>query len=60
FDGNGYSDEWKQEAARRGLDTEDSAPLIFDAYLRPESIDMFSRTAVLSPTELAARNEVKW
>ena len=60
FDGNGYSDEWKQEAARRGLDTEDSAPLIFDAYLRPESVDMFSRTAVLSPTELAARNEVKW
>ncbi len=60
FDGNGYSEEWKQEAARRGLDTEDSAPLIFDAYLRPESVDMFSRTAVLSPTELAARNEVKW
>ena len=60
FDGNGYSDEWKQEAARRGLDTEDSAPLIFDAYLRPESVDMFSRTAVLSSTELAARNEVKW
>ncbi len=60
FDGNGYSDEWKEEAARRGLDTEDSAPLIFDAYLRPESVKMFSNTAVLSPTELAARNEVKW
>ena len=60
LDGNGYSEEWKQEAARRGLDTEDSAPLIFDAYLRPESVKMFSNTAVLSPTELAARNEVKW
>lgn len=60
FDGNGYSDEWKAEAARRGLDTENSAPLMFDAYLRPESIRMFTDTGVLSRTELMARNEVKW
>ena len=33
FDGNGYSDEWKAEAARRGLDCETSTPLIFDRYL---------------------------
>ena len=33
FDGNGYSDEWKEEAARRGLDCETSAPKIFDSYL---------------------------
>ncbi len=33
FDGNGYSDEWKEEAARRGLDCETSVPKIFDAYL---------------------------
>ncbi len=32
FDGNGYSDEWKEEAARRGLDCETSVPKIFDAY----------------------------
>ena len=31
FDGNGYSEEWKAEAARRGLDCETSVPLIFDA-----------------------------
>lgn len=60
FDGNGYSDEWKAEAARRGLDCETSAPLIFDAYLSQSSIDMFRETGVLSRVELEARNEVKW
>ncbi len=60
FDGNGYSDEWKAEAAVRGLDCETSAPRIFDAYLRPESVRMFERTGVLSEVELHARNEVKW
>ncbi|MCM1348164.1 MAG: glutamine synthetase III [Firmicutes bacterium] len=60
FDGNGYSEEWKVEAERRGLDCVTSVPLIFDAYLRPESVKMFGETGVFSPVELAARNEVKW
>ncbi len=60
FDGNGYSDEWKEEAARRGLDCETSVPLIFDAYQRRSSVDMFRTTGVFSEVELAARNEVKW
>ena len=60
FDGNGYSDEWKAEAQRRGLDCETSAPKIFDAYLRPESVEMFGRMGVFTPLELQARNEVKW
>ncbi len=60
FDGNGYSEEWKKEAAERGLDVEASAPLMYDAYLRPESIEMFARTGVFSKPELEARNEVKW
>ncbi len=60
FDGNGYSDEWQQEAERRGLDCETSVPLIFDNYLRPEVIEMFGETGVLSRVELEARNEVKW
>ena len=60
FDGNGYTDEWKVEAARRGLDTETNPALIFDAYLRRESVEMFTRTGVLTPRELQARNEVKW
>jgi glutamine synthetase len=60
FDGNGYSDEWKAEAARRGLDCETSCPLIFDSYLKPESVAMFERTGVMTRKELEARNEVKW
>ncbi|MDE7438737.1 MAG: glutamine synthetase type III, partial [Muribaculaceae bacterium] len=60
FDGNGYSDEWKEEAARRGLDTETSAPLMYDSYLRPDSIEMFEKSGVLTKKEIEARNEVKW
>ena len=60
FDGNGYSEEWKLEAARRGLDVETSAPLMYDAYQRPETVDMFARTGVFTKKELEARNEVKW
>ena len=60
FDGNGYSDEWKEEAARRGLDVETSAPLMYDSYMKPESVKMFEKTGVLSKKEIEARNEVKW
>ena len=60
FDGNGYSDEWKEEATRRGLDCETSCPIIFDRYLAPESIKMFEETGVMTQKELEARNEVKW
>ena len=60
FDGNGYSEEWKEEAARRGLDCETSCPVIFDNYLKPESIRMFESTGVMTRKELEARNEVKW
>ena len=60
FDGNGYSDEWKAEAARRGLDCETSVPLIFDNYLSESSVEMFEKTGVMTRKELEARNEVKW
>ena len=60
FDGNGYSDEWKEEARRRGLDCETSVPLIFDNYLKESSIRMFESTGVMTHKELEARNEVKW
>ena len=60
FDGNGYSDEWKAEAERRGLDCETSCPVIFDNYLKPESVAMFEKTGVMTKVELEARNEVKW
>ncbi len=60
FDGNGYSDEWKAEAQRRGLDCETSVPVIYDAYLDKKAINMFKTTGVFSEIELKARNEVKW
>ena len=60
FDGNGYSDEWKEEAAKRGLDCETSVPLIFDAYLDDKAVKMFENTNVFTKVELEARNEVKW
>ncbi|MCC8199701.1 MAG: glutamine synthetase III [Tannerellaceae bacterium] len=60
FDGNGYGDEWKEEAKRRGLDCETSVPLIFDAYLKDSTIKMFESTGVMNHKELEARNEVKW
>lgn len=60
FDGNGYSDEWKEEAARRGLDCETSCPVIFDQYLTEDSVRMFESADVMTRKELEARNEVKW
>ena len=60
FDGNGYSDEWVEEATRRGLDVEKSCPLIFDRYLDTETIEMFESMGVMNRKELKARNEVKW
>ena len=60
FDGNGYSEEWVEEAARRGLDTEKSCPVIFEHYLDEASVRMFESTKVMNRKELEARNEVKW
>ena len=60
FDGNGYSEEWVQEAERRGLDVERSCPVVFEHYLDETSVAMFERTHVMNRKELEARNEVKW
>ena len=60
FDGNGYSDEWKNEAAHRGLDCETSVPVIIDQYLAPSSVKMFKSVNVLTEAELRSRCEVKW
>ena len=60
FDGNGYCDEWVEEATRRGLDVEKSCPIIFDRYLDADTVNMFESLGVMNRKELAARNEVKW
>lgn len=60
FEGNGYSDEWKVEAQKRGLDCETSVPLIFDNFLKPETLAIFEKCGVLSHSEIESRCEVKW
>jgi len=60
FDGNGYSDEWVSEAAKRGLDVEKSTPKIIEHYLDKDSVKMFESVKVMNRKELEARNEVKW
>ena len=60
FDGNGYTEQWKAEAARRGLDTETNVPVMYGEFLKPSAVAMFTRTGVYSEKELEARNEVKW
>ena len=60
FEGNGYSDEWVEEAKKRGLDTEKSCPVIYDRYLDKASIEMFDSLNIMSAKELEARNEIKW
>ena len=60
FEGNGYSDEWKAEAKKRGLDCETSVPLIFDNYLTTENLLIFENCGVLSRAEIESRCEVKW
>ena len=60
FDGNGYSDEWVEEATKRGLDVEKSCPVIFERYLDESSVKMFEDLGIMTKKELEARNEVKW
>lgn len=60
FDGNGYSEGWREEARRRGLDLETNVPEMINVFTREEVIKMFTQTGVFSKNEIDARNEVKW
>ncbi len=60
FDGNGYDEEWKKEAVRRGLDVKTCVPEMISEFLSPTSVGMFTSTGVYTPNELKARVEVKW
>lgn len=59
FEGNGYSPEWLEEAARRGLMSVNNVSEAFKEYLSPRSIDLFERCGVLNKIELQARYEIK-
>ena len=58
FEGNGYSKEWAEESARRGLRSVTDVTEAFKACLEPSSIAMFEATHVLSKSEIEARYEV--
>ncbi|HBX89690.1 MAG TPA: glutamine synthetase type III [Marinilabiliaceae bacterium] len=59
FDGNGYSQEWVEEAARRGLLNISNVPEALKAYLTEKSIKVFAGSDVFSVKELEARVEVE-
>ncbi|MBA4853605.1 glutamine synthetase III [Emticicia sp. BO119] len=59
FEGNGYSEEWKAEAVKRGLSNVASTPEALKAYLRPEFIEIFEKLGVLTEREIHARYEIE-
>ncbi|GAB4317577.1 MAG: glutamine synthetase III [Bacteroidales bacterium] len=59
FEGNNYSQEWVEEAARRGLPNITSTPEALKQLVRPETIKLFTENNVLSERELRARYEIK-
>ncbi len=59
FEGNGYSEEWLKEAAKRGLEGISNVPMAFREYLKPSSVALLERHGILNRTELQARYEVK-
>ena len=59
FDGNGYSEEWKIEAARRGLSNITSVPTSLESLHDKRVIEMYGKLGVLSERELEGRVEVE-
>lgn len=60
FDGDGYSEEWRQEAARRGLTNITSAPEAISKYLAPSSVEVFLKENIFNETEIHGRVEVEY
>src|SRR5690606_9878007 len=58
FEGNGYSDEWKQEAEKRGLNNINEVPEALKAYVNKNSLKLFTDNGVLSHKEVQARYEI--
>jgi glutamine synthetase len=59
FEGNGYGDEWKEEAANRGLSNISNTPEALKAYLNKDFIEIFERLGVLTEREFHARYEIE-
>lgn len=60
FEGDGYSEEWVKEAAKRGLSNIKNMPRAIEAYTSKKALDLFEKYGVLSHKEVEARNEIRW
>jgi glutamine synthetase len=58
FEGNGYSQDWEDEAAKRGLANIKTTPVALDAYVSDKSTDLFEKNNVFTKRELHARHEI--
>ena len=59
FNGDGYSEEWPEEAARRGLANHATTADALPCFIEQRSIDLFEEFGVLSESEVRSRYEVK-
>ena len=59
FEGDGYSEQWHQEAERRGLPNLKTTPVALDAMVTKKAKDLFERNHVYTHTELEARHEIE-
>jgi len=59
FEGDGYSEEWVQEAAKRGLGNVKTTPRALDAYTTKKSLDLFEKHGVMSHRETESRTEIR-
>ncbi len=59
FEGDGYSKEWEEEAARRGLSNYKTTPEALKAKISQKSLDLFSAVNVMNHTEVKARYEIE-
>lgn len=58
FEGDGYSDNWEKQAAKRGLNNVKTTPEALDFYVTEKALSLFERNAVMSRTEVEARHEI--
>lgn len=58
FEGDGYSEEWAQEAEKRGLSNLKSTPFALDAYKDKKAVALFEKHGVLNELEVHARHEI--
>ena len=59
FNGNGYTAEWEEEAARRGLPNKKNTPAALPALVDPKNIQLMEDFGVLTKVEMESRYEVE-